>query len=205
MNSNSHFIKAIHIFGRFHHPIDVLRTDFSARFFRRTDNTSARSSATGDLSDVNGGFPRHLLDLLTRFDFFFKISSSFIQNTPHYATLGSKHFRTLSISGKVFLFPTAQTTPKSAHSPIFQDTYLWNLIQLDFLSMGMRFVATDRELAGAKIVGEVSARRACRTSFFALLPIFPNASRRAQEEASFSALCLCKRQTFHSLFIKPQS
>ena len=78
MNSNSQFIKAIHIFGRFHHPIDVLRTDFSTRFFRRTDDTSARSSATGDLFDVNGGFPRRLRDLLTRFDFFFEISSSFI-------------------------------------------------------------------------------------------------------------------------------
>ena len=83
MNMNSQFIKAIHIFGRFHHPMDVLRTDFSARFFRRTVNTSARSSATSDLFDVNGGFPRRLRDLLIRFDFFFKISSSFIQNTPH--------------------------------------------------------------------------------------------------------------------------
>ena len=72
MNLNSQFIKAIHILGRFHHPIDVLRTDFSTRFFRRTDNTSARSSATGDLFDVNGGFPRRLRDLLTRFDFFFR-------------------------------------------------------------------------------------------------------------------------------------
>ena len=72
MHSNPQRIKATHIFGRFHHPMDVLRTDFSARFFRRTDNISAQSSATGDLFKVNGGFPRRLSDVLNRFDFFSK-------------------------------------------------------------------------------------------------------------------------------------
>lgn len=60
MKSNSQFIVAIHFFRRFHHPIHVLRTDFSDRFFRRTDNTSARNSAKGDLFDLNEGFPRCL-------------------------------------------------------------------------------------------------------------------------------------------------
>ncbi|MCG8372707.1 MAG: hypothetical protein MI700_04200, partial [Balneolales bacterium] len=83
MNSNSQLSKAIHIFGRFHHPMDVLRTNLSARSFRRKENRYARSSATDDLFDLNRGLPRRLQDSLTRFDFFFEISSSFIQNTPH--------------------------------------------------------------------------------------------------------------------------
>ncbi len=66
MNNYSSFIKAIHIFGQFHHPMDALRTHFSAELFlvHQSDNPKKLVKAWHtipeekyDFSIQNSSFP----------------------------------------------------------------------------------------------------------------------------------------------------
>ena len=175
--------------------------DHIGRFYsadvRLADELTAR---TGDRLATHSGLVR------CQSNFFFKIGSSFVQNMPHRRTFS--HFGYLSSFFILTLPPRANAPALAALAlrTIFKDTALCNKILKGFLSVTMWFVATPREPSKAKIVGAGLCRTGAPNQLFCLTSNFSQLRpQRRKEEASFSALCLCKRQTFHSLFIKPQS
>ena len=154
--------------------------DHIGRFYsadvRLADELTAR---TGDRLATHSGLVR------CQFHFFFKIGSSFVQNPPHRRTFS--RFGYLSS----FFIPTLPTRANAtalaplALRPIVKDTALCNKIQKGVYPQQCGSWRPIGSQVRQKLLVQVCAEQARQTSFFALLPIFPNCVPKGARRSKF--------------------